>query len=78
MLNKETLKVELAQMQKDMLKETDPVAAQEKFADKLATAIDNYIKSATVTATPAQVLEAAMSNGGGTVEAANNLISTLS
>lgn len=49
MLVKETLKAELLAIQQDMMKETNAAEAQVKYADKLATAIDNYIKSATVT-----------------------------
>ncbi|HZK07842.1 MAG TPA: hypothetical protein VFC92_06540 [Bacteroidales bacterium] len=49
MLVKETLKTEIGAMLLAMTKETDQAAAMDKFADKLTTAIDNYIKSATVT-----------------------------
>lgn len=48
-LVKTTLKSELVTMLNQMLRETDKNASVEKFADKLATAIDNYIKTATVT-----------------------------
>jgi hypothetical protein len=76
MLVKETLKTELVKMQKDMLKETDPVAAQAKFADKLATAIDDYIKSATVTvAFPIPVTVAVPAGTGGTTAAGTGTIS---
>lgn len=76
MLVKETLKAELVQMQKDMLKETDQAAAQAKYADKLATAIDNYIKSATVTvAFPIPVQVAVPAGTGGTTGPGTGTIS---
>jgi hypothetical protein len=51
--------------------------AIEKFCDDLSTYIDNYVKTATVVITPADVATAVMSNGGGVVVSANNLNGTL-
>lgn len=76
MLVKETLKAELVQIQKDMLKETDQEAAQSKYADKLATAIDNYIKSTTVTvAFPIPVTVVPSTGVGGTTATGTGIIS---
>jgi len=48
-----------------------------KFCDDLSTYIDTYVKTATVTITPADVVTAGLSNGGGAVVSANNLNGTL-
>lgn len=53
-------------------------ASIDEFATRLADAVDSYVKGATITASPAQITAAVMSNGGGPVVAANNLNSTLS
>lgn len=76
-LVKATLQAELVSMLNEMTSETDQATGIQNFAGKLATAIDNYIKTASIVSTPAQVTLAAMTNGGGTVVAANNLISTI-
>lgn len=44
-----------------------------KFCDDLSTYIDTYVKTATVVITPIDITSAGLSNGGGTVVAANNL-----
>jgi DNA-binding transcriptional regulator YbjK len=75
-LNKAGLKNEIKTLMQDMMQREQ--ASIDEFAGRLADAVDGYVKTATVTATPAQVLAAALSNGGGSVVADNNLISTLS
>lgn len=76
MLVKETLKAELVQLQKDMLEETDQAAAQANYAEKLATAIDNYIKSATVTVNfPIPVTVVPATGVGGTTATGTGTIS---
>ncbi len=76
-LVKATLKAELVVMLTAMINETNQTTSVDKFADKLATAIDNYIKTATIVSTPAQITLAAMTNSGGPVVAASNLVSTI-
>jgi len=67
----------------DVLKTYDGTTGKEqddaidKFGDDLANYIDAYVKTATVVITPANVVTAALSNGGGSVVAANNLNGTL-
>jgi len=76
MLVKETLKAELVQLQKDMLEETDQAAAQANYAEKLAAAIDNYIKSATVTVNfPIPVTVVPATGVGGTTATGTGTIS---
>jgi len=74
-LDKTNLKNSIKALLEDMMSKED--ASYNEFAERLADAVDTYVKTATVVATPAQVTAAAMSNGGGAVVAANNLISTL-
>jgi len=50
----------------------------EKFADSVSTAIDDYIKTSTVTITPIQISSAGLSNSGGPVVSSNNLTGGLS
>ena len=76
-LNKVTLKVDIKALLAQMANNEDKNDSLDKFAGGLADIIDAYINTATVTATPAQITTAAMSNSGGLVVAANNLISTL-
>lgn len=45
-----------------------------KASADLATAIETFVKSAQVTITPAHVTAGALSNGGGPVVAANNIV----
>ncbi len=49
MLVKETLKTELKQLQQQMRKQTNQAVADDKYAELMATAIDNFIKTAMVT-----------------------------
>lgn len=58
-------------------KKEDPDAALEDLATKIADAVDSYIKGASIFSTPANVATAALSNGGGPVVAANNLVSNI-
>jgi len=50
-LVKQTLKAEILAILNTLKDETDQANAIDQFADRLSTAIDNYIKSATVTTT---------------------------
>jgi hypothetical protein len=78
-LDKTTFKADVKQLLTDLsTNEGDQDAAFDEFADGLANAIDTYIKTATITATPIEITAAALSNGGGVVVAANNLISVIS
>ena len=79
-LNKLVLKEDVKRLLIEMSKDntSTPEAAAEVFAGRLADAIDAYVKSGTITANPAAVTSAAMSNSGGPVVASNNLISTIS
>lgn len=78
-LDKTTFKADVKQLLTDLsTNEGDQDTAFDQFADGLANAIDTYIKTATITATPIEITAAALSNGGGAVLAANNLISTIS
>ncbi|MEO0075647.1 MAG: hypothetical protein ABIK31_06025 [candidate division WOR-3 bacterium] len=57
--------------------EKKPENARKLFASQLATIIDNYVKSATIIATPEKILAAGLSNSAGPVVAANNLICSI-
>ena len=50
-LVKQTLKTEIKSILNSLKTETDQAQAIDEFADRLATAIDNYIKTATVNTT---------------------------
>jgi len=50
-LVKQTLKAEILAILNTLKDETDQANAIDQFADRLATAIDNYIKTATVSTT---------------------------
>ena len=50
-LVKQTLKAEILAILNTLKDETDQANAIDQFADRLSTAIDNYIKTATVTTT---------------------------
>jgi len=50
-LNRQTLKQEILNILNTLKDETDQASAIDQFADRLATAIDNYVRSATVTTT---------------------------
>ena len=50
-LVKQTLKTEIKSILNSLKTETDQKQAIDEFADRLATAIDNYIKTATVNTT---------------------------
>lgn len=58
-------------------KTDNPDEAIDTLCTELTAAIDSYVKTATIIATPAQVTAAAMANAGGPVLASNNLISTI-
>lgn len=78
-LDKTTFKADVKKLLTDLsTNEGDQSAAFDEFADGLANAIDSYIKTATITATPIEITAAALSNGGGAVVAASNLISVIS
>ena len=78
MLNENAIKSEIKSMLQSLQNADDLDAAIEEQSGTLAGIIVNAIKSATVTANPAAVTAATMSNSGGPVVAANNLISTIS
>ncbi len=50
-LVKQTLKTEIKNILNSLKTKTDQAQAIDEFADRLATAIDNYIKTATVNTT---------------------------
>ena len=50
-LVKQTLKTEIKSILNSLKNKTDQAQAIDEFADRLATAIDNYIKTATVNTT---------------------------
>lgn len=77
-LNKQQLKNDIkAAFDAVRQQEDNQAQAIDTLAGKIADAIDGYIKQATITATPAHVAGAALSNGAGPVVAANNLTSTI-
>ena len=76
-LVKETLQADLVKMLQEAAQEIDQAQGIQNFAGNLATAIDTYIKTASIVSTPAQVTLAVMTNSGGPVVAASNLISTI-
>ena len=77
-LNKAQLKSDIkAAFVAQQDKTENPEAAIDDLADKISTAIDSYIKGATIFATPAGVASAALSNGAGPVVSANNLVSNI-
>jgi len=59
-------------------KTEDPEAALDDLAGKIAGAIHNYVRGASIVSTPANVATAAMSNAAGPVVAASNLVSNIS
>jgi hypothetical protein len=75
-LVKATLQAELVSILNEMTLETNQATGIQNFADKLATAIDNYIKTATVTvAFPIPVTVAVPAGIGGTTAAGTGTIS---
>jgi len=50
-LNKNTLKTEIKGILNSLKDKTDQAQAIDEFADKLATAVDNYLRTATVNTT---------------------------
>lgn len=77
-LNKAQLKASIkAAFVSQAEKTENPEAALDDLAGKIADAIDSYVKGASITATPANVVAAALSNAGGPVAAANNLLSSI-
>jgi hypothetical protein len=75
-LVKATLQAELVSMLNEMTSETDQATGIQNFAGKLATAIDNYIKTATVTvAFPIPVQVAVPAGTGGTTAAGTGTLS---
>jgi len=77
-LNKQKLKSDI-KAAFDAVKQQEDNQAQaiDTLAGRIADAIDSYIKQAAINATPLNVASAALSNGGGPVVAANNLISNI-
>lgn len=78
-LDKATFKSTVKQLLTDLsTNEGDQSESFELFADGLADAIDTYVKTAVITATPTEIGAAAMSNSGGLVVASSNLLSNIS
>lgn len=77
-LNKPQLKLDIMALLNEMKTKTDQAESIDAFSTGLSDIIDSYIRSATVMATPVQVAAAAMSNTGGPVAAASNLVSIIS
>lgn len=77
-LNKSKLKSDIKALLNSQKRMTDQKSSIEALATGLSNIIDSYIKSATITANPTAITASTMSNTGGPVVAANNLISTLS
>jgi len=81
-LDKNGLKISIKNLL-DSLKTYDGTTGKQqddainKFCTDLSDYMDTYIKTATVTITPANIVTAGLSNGGGAVVAANNLNGTL-
>ncbi len=75
MLDKNKLKGDIRSLLLLMMQREE--SSVDEFATRLSDAIDGYVKTATVIATPASIAEAGMSNTGGPVVAAKNLTSTL-
>jgi len=65
-LVKQTLKAEILAILNALKDETDQANAIDQFADRLATAIDNYVKSATVTTTVTVTCPSGPGTGTGT------------
>ena len=66
-LVKSTLEVGILALLEEMSNRTeDPAQARQDFASDLATLIDTYIKTATVTVLPGQVVQVAPSGTGST------------
>jgi len=76
-LNKEQLKTDIKSLLENMGERTEKEEAMEHFSTQLADLIDDYIKSASIFATPAQVTSATMVAGTYPVTAANNLNVTI-
>ncbi len=77
-LNDASLKNNLKALYDQMItREDNPQQAREYFAQQMSQIISDYVRSASLFATPIQVTAAAMSNGGGPVVAANNLQITI-
>lgn len=76
-LNKAGLKADIKTMLVELKEAADQETAIEKFASDLSNALDKFVKSASVYATPLDVTSAAMSNSGGPVVASNNLNSKI-
>ena len=76
-LNKVKLKEDIKLLTMDMLDSTDRDSALEVYAENMADIIHYYVSNATVVINPLGVSAALMSNGGGPVVAANNLLGKL-
>ena len=76
-LDKTTLQSDIETMLQDMEGVENRTDAIEKFAADLSDAIDKYVKTASIYATPADVVNATMVAGGYAVAATNNLNSTI-
>lgn len=78
-LDKATLKSTIKQLLIDMSEEEgDQTLAFDAFAGGLSDAIDAYVKTATITATPTNITAATMVASGYPVTAGANLLSTIS
>ena len=76
-LNKTQLNADIKALLNVMITKTDQAQGIDDFASGLADIIDAYIKTASISANPAQITAAGMANTGGPVVAASLLQSTL-
>lgn len=76
-LDKATLKATIRQTLDDLSQMDDREESREKFATDLADAIDVFVKSATIYATPDDVTASVMLSGGYPVTATYNLNSNI-
>lgn len=77
-LNKPQLKLDIMALLNEMKTKTDQVESIDAFSTGLSDIIDSYIRSASITATPVHIAAAALSNTGGPVAAASNIVSLIS
>lgn len=77
-LNKQSLKQAIKQAFADQAEKTeDPDAALDDLAGKIADAVDDYVKGATIMANPSQVAAGTLMAGAYPVVAAGNIISSI-
>jgi galactitol-specific phosphotransferase system IIB component len=77
MLDKAGLKTNIKTMLQELNDAEDQNAAIEKFATDFSNAMDIFVKTASIHATPANVTAAAMVASGNPVTSANNLNSVI-